>query len=192
MSLHLEQILDPSTAHLLLFFNQRWTAVDRTVSYGHDIEASWLLVEAAELAGGEALLGRAQATAQRMARGSLSAGFDQVHGGVHSERAASGSLDDDKHWWIQAEAVVGYLAAYELTGDADFLEAAERTWMFIERFLVDGPDREWRWRVKRDGTPIPELPRVEPWKCPYHNTRAALETIERTERLSLRPPPPNR
>jgi len=111
---------------------------------------------------------------------------DHEQGGLFAERHEDGRLDDDKHWWMQAEAVVGFLNAFELTGDGEFLDAAERTWAFISRFLVDRVHGEWRWRVRRDGTAIPGLPKVEPWKCPYHNSRAAFETIDRVARLSSR------
>jgi mannobiose 2-epimerase len=184
VALHLDRIVDPATGHLRLFFDERWTPVSRGVSYGHDIEASWLLVEAAEAAEDGALLERAKAAAVRMARVTLAEGDDPEHGGVFAERHEDGRLDDEKHWWMQAEAVVGFLGAWELTGDEPLLAAAERTWAFVERFLVDRVHGEWRWRVRRDGTPIPGLPKVEPWKCPYHNSRAALEVADRVSRLS--------
>jgi mannobiose 2-epimerase len=184
VALHLDRILDPATSHLLLFFDEGWAPVSRMVSYGHDIEASWLLVEAAEVAQEPALLERAKATAVRMARVTLAEGVDAEHGGVFAERREDGRLDDEKHWWMQAEAVVGFLNAWELTREEPFLAAAERTWAFVERFLVDRVHGEWRWRVRRDGTAIPGLPKVEPWKCPYHNSRAALEVADRVARLS--------
>jgi mannobiose 2-epimerase len=184
VALHLDRILDPATGHLVLFFDERWAPLSRTVSYGHDIEASWLLVEAAEAAGDAALLERAKAAAVRMARVTLAEGEDAEHGGVFAERHEDGRLDDEKHWWMQAEAVVGFLNAYELTGEEPFLDAAERAWGFVERFLIDREHGEWRWRTRRDGGRIPGLPKVEPWKCPYHNSRAALETIARVARLA--------
>ncbi len=184
VALHLDRILDPATGHLVLFFGEGWTPLSRTVSYGHDIEASWLLVEAAEAGGDRALLERARAAAVRMARVCLAEGTDAEHGGVYAERHEDGRLDDEKHWWMQAEAVVGFLSAFELTGAGPFLDAAERAWAFVERFLVDREHGEWRWRTRRDGGRIPGLPKVEPWKCPYHNSRAALETIARVGRLS--------
>lgn len=181
--LHLDRILDPATGHLVLFFDERWAPVSRTISYGHDIEASWLLVEAAEVAGDPALVERAKAAAVRMARVTLAEGADAAHGGVFAERHEDGRLDDEKHWWMQAEAVVGFLNAFELTREEPFLDAAERAWAFVERFLIDRVHGEWRWRVRRDGAPIPGLPKVEPWKCPYHNSRAAFEATDRVARL---------
>jgi mannobiose 2-epimerase len=184
VALHLDRIVDPATFHLRLFFDERWEPLSRAVSYGHDIEAGWLLVEAAEATGVPALAERAKATAVRMARVTLAEGGDPAHGGVFAERDDDGRLDDEKHWWMQAEAVVGFLNAFELTREEAFLDAAERAWAFVERFLIDRVHGEWRWRVRRDGTPIPGLPKVEPWKCPYHNSRAAFETADRVARLT--------
>ncbi|HSD26905.1 MAG TPA: AGE family epimerase/isomerase [Vicinamibacteria bacterium] len=184
VSLHLDRIVDPSSGHLVLFFDERWQGLSCTVSFGHDIEASWLLVDAAQAAGGEALLQRARATARRVARVTLAEGVDPEHGGLFAERREDWRLDDEKHWWMQAEAVVGFLNAYELTGEEPYLTAAERTWAFVEHFLIDRVHGEWRWRVRRDGTPIPGLPKIEPWKCPYHNSRAAFEVADRVARLS--------
>ena len=183
--LHLDRVFDPATRHLVLFFDERWAPLSRVVSYGHDIEASWLLVEAAEVVGERALEERAKATAVAMARATLEEGVDAEHGGVFAERHEDGRLDDDKHWWMQAEAVVGFLNAFELSGDEAFLAAAERAWAFTSRYLVDRVHGEWRWRVRRDGTPVPGLPKVEPWKCPYHNSRAAFETADRVQRLVI-------
>lgn len=183
VAIHLERILDPQTDHLRLFFDERWSPLSRLVSYGHDVEASWLLVEAAEVSADPALLARARAAAERLARVTLAEGADPEHGGVFAERHPDGRVDDEKHWWMQAEAVVGLLGTYERNGEENFLAAAERTWAFVERFLVDREHGEWRWRVRREGTSIPGLPKVEPWKCPYHNTRAALEVADRVARL---------
>ena len=183
VEIHLERIVDPVSGHLLLFFDDEWRPVDGAVSYGHDIEASWLILEAAEVLGEAGLRERAAAVAEKIARVTLAEGFDPENGGVFAERDDGGPLDDEKHWWMQAEAIVGFVNAWELTGDPSFVEAAERTWGFVDRFLIDRTHGEWRWRVARGGSPIPGLPKVEPWKCPYHNSRAALEIVERAGRL---------
>jgi mannobiose 2-epimerase len=184
VALHLERILDPQSGHLVLFFDEGFRPLPGGVSFGHDIETSWLLVEAAEAVDDPVLLGSAREAALRMARVALAEGFDRQHGGLFAERHPDGRLDDDKHWWMQAEAVVGFLNAHQLSGEEAFLEAAEATWAFVERFVVDRQHGEWRWRVRRDGAPIAGLPKVEPWKCPYHNSRAALETAARVARLT--------
>ncbi|HXY40679.1 MAG TPA: AGE family epimerase/isomerase [Vicinamibacteria bacterium] len=183
VELHTERVLDRASGHLLLFFDERFRPLSRDVSYGHDIEASWLLPEAAEAVGEAELLERSRAAGLRLAQVALREGLDRRHGGIFAERRDDGRLDDDKHWWMQAEAIVGFLNAYQVSREPAFLAAAEACWRFVERFLVDPEHGEWRWRVRADGTRIAGLPRVEPWKCPYHNARAALEAAARVSRL---------
>ena len=93
-------------------------------------------------------------------------------------------IDTNKEWWPQAEAVVGFLNAYQLSGRRSFFEAARQCWEFIERHVVDRRHGEWFWRVARDGTPDPHEPKVSEWKSPYHNTRTCLETMRRLTTLS--------
>jgi mannobiose 2-epimerase len=95
-------------------------------------------------------------------------------------------VDTDKHWWPQAEAVVGFLNAYELTGGEHFLHAAERCWEFIEKHIIDHERGEWFWLVSRTGAPDEKQDKVGPWKCPYHNSRTCFEVMERLERLKRR------
>ncbi len=183
VALHLDRILDPATAHLVLVFDESFRPLSRAVSFGHDVEASWLLPEAAEVAAEAPLLRRSREAALRLAHATLAEGFDREHGGIFAERSDDGALDEDKHWWMQAEAIVGFLNAYQLSGEEEFLAAAESSWRFVERFVVDREHGEWRWRVRRDGGRISGLPKVEPWKCPYHNSRAAFEAAARISRL---------
>jgi mannobiose 2-epimerase len=79
--------------------------------------------------------------------------------------------------------VVGFLNAYRITGVAEFAEAALHTWDFIDACVIDHVGGEWYTRVSRDGVPEAGLSKVDFWKCPYHNTRAMLETIERIQQL---------
>ena len=161
-----------------LFFDEDWTPKSDKISYGHDIEGSWLLYEAAEVLGDEMLLEQAKDVAVRMAEAVLADGVDE-DGGILNEADPSGIIDTDKDWWPQAEAVVGFVNAWHLTGDSKFLEAAYQTWSFIRNFVVDKEHGEWFWRVDRMGVPLREHPKVNEWKCPYHNSRACFEIIER-------------
>jgi mannobiose 2-epimerase len=104
-------------------------------------------------------------------------------GGLLYEYIGHKIIVADKHWWPQAEAVVGFLNAYELSGKDYFLKAAQRSWQFIEKFIVDHQHGEWYWKVSRDGTPSNEKYKVDPWKCPYHNSRACFEVMQRLDKL---------
>lgn len=183
----LKYIVNPITHHFILFFDEEWHPRSRKVSFGHDIEGSWLLCEAAEVLGDGDVLARVRAEAVKMAQVVYEQGLDRDGGLLYeAEEHASGVceiVDSDKHWWPQAEAVVGCLNAYELSGEPHFLDAANRSWAFIEEHIIDHEFGEWFWLVSQAGVPDMEQDKVGPWKCPYHNSRTCFETMERLERL---------
>ena len=176
----LNHIVDPKTHHFLLFFDEEWRTQSDKVSFGHDIEGSWLLCEAAEILGDTALLESVRAVGLSMAQAVYDQGLD-TDGGLLYEAGPTGIIDSDKHWWPQAEAGVGFLNAHELSGRQYFRDAAERSWAFIEEHIIDREHGEWFWLVSKDGVPAAERDKVGPWKCPYHNSRACFETMERLD-----------
>lgn len=176
----LDHIIDPATYHFILFFDEEWSPRSDKISYGHDIEGSWLLCEAAEILGDAELLKRVRAIAIKMAEAVLEQGLDS-DGGLFYESEPAGAFDTDKHWWPQAESVVGFLNAFELTGQQRFFDAAKRSWAFIEKHIVDHEHGEWFWRVSKLGVPSQVDFKVDPWKCPYHNSRACIEVMERLD-----------
>lgn len=179
----LERIVDPGTGHLGLFFAEDWSPRSDRVSYGHDIEAAWLLGRAAEALGDPALLARVQALAVKIADVTLAEGVDE-DGAVYNQGGPDGPTDTNKEWWPQAEALVGFLDAYQISRDGRFLEAALRAWDFIDSQLVDHLRGEWFRGVTRDGTVLDQELKVSFWKCPYHNGRAALEAVRRLRQIS--------
>ena len=181
MEVTLAHIVDANTGHFRLFFDEAWRVKSDDISFGHDIEGSWLLTEAAETLGDRELMERVRPVAIRMAEATLCEGVD-VDGGIRNEANPQGLTDPGKDWWPQAEAVVGFFNAFELTGDIRFLDASRNAWTFIQRFLVDREHGEWFWGVHPDGTPDRQKPKVGAWKCPYHNARACFEMKERLTR----------
>jgi cellobiose epimerase len=177
-----EHIIDPRTHHLILFMKEDWTPIGEEVSYGHDIELSWLLVEAANVVGDPALIAQVKPISLDIARVTLAEGVDP-DGGVISEGGPHGYTHTEKEWWEQAEAVVGFLNAYQLSGDPRYLEASRHTWDFIQAKFIDRVQGDWNNLVKRDGTRIP-LPKVSLWKCPYHSGRCCMEVVERVRELT--------
>jgi mannobiose 2-epimerase len=171
-------IIDKNTHHFKLFFDEVWNSKVKTISYGHDIEGSWLLVEAAEVLGDKKLLDDIKLIALDMARVALDEGID-TDGGLLNELHGNGEVDKDKHWWPQAEAVVGFLNAYELSNDEKYLEASYNMWNFIEENIIDKVNGEWFWMAKGEGNEHDKSPKVDMWKCPYHNSRACYEVIRR-------------
>jgi len=182
LSVMLDRVVNPATHHLMLYQDAAWTPLVTDISFGHDIEFSWLAVEAAEVLGEPELLARVRAEAVAVARVTLAQGVD-ADGGVCNEAGPQGLTDTRKDWWPQAEACVGFLNAYQLTGDRQWFDAARHTWGFIQAKVVDHERGEWRQSVARDGSYTPQ-PKLNFWKCPYHNSRACLELMERLESLA--------
>jgi mannobiose 2-epimerase len=184
----IRHIIDPKTHHLILFMKDDWTPIGDGISYGHDIELSWLLVEAAQGLGDPAVIAEAKPLSLDIARVTLAEGVDP-DGGVISEGSPHGYTNTNKEWWEQAEAVVGFLNAYQLSGDARYLEASRRSWDYIQAKFIDRAHGDWINLVKRDGTPYP-LPKVSLWKCPYHSGRSCFEVAERVRELAGGDPKP--
>lgn len=174
----IEKIVNPATRHLNLFFDENWNPKAEIVSYGHDIEASWLIDEAARVLGDRVLLAEVQKTCIRIAEAACE-GL-QPDGSLFYEKDLSvGHLDKDRHWWVQAEGVVGFLNTWELTKDEEWLVKAENCWKYISENLVDRAGGEWFWSVSDEGIPNPKGDKAGFWKCPYHNSRMCLEVISR-------------
>ncbi len=183
LEIMLTRIIDPKTHHLILYFNDDWTPVSDEISFGHDIELSWLVVEAAEVLGDPALLARAHATALQMAAVTEAQGVD-ADGGVLNEATPRGLSNVNKDWWPQAEAAVGFLNAYQLSGEPRYFADSRRTWQFIQAKCIDRKNGDWWESVTRDGTPRKFGNKLSVWKCPYHNSRSCLQIIERVEALT--------
>ena len=178
IDLFLTRILDPQTNHFHHFFNEEWQIRSDTYTFGHDIEGSWLLCEAAGELGDDALLQRVQDTALQIAKTAFDEGFG-ADGSLFYEGKAGKIIDSGRECWPQAEALVGFINAYQISQDEKFLNAALQVWDFINRHIVDRVYGEWFWRIQANGKPDPSLPKVSEWKGPYHGTRACLETLHR-------------
>jgi mannobiose 2-epimerase len=182
VELMLTRVLTPDGRHLNLYFHEDWSPASTRVSYGHDIEANWLMTEAAEALGDQALLARVHRAVLVLAETTLAEGMDS-DGGIYNEGTPKGADDMDKEWWQQAEAVVGFLNSYQISGDARYYAAARRVWNFIELRIADHRSGEWHRAVTREGELKSQLAKVSFWKCPYHNGRACMETIDRLKAL---------
>ncbi|ADL52884.1 AGE family epimerase/isomerase [Clostridium cellulovorans] len=178
----IKHIINNETYQFKLFFDEKWTQKSNVISYGHDIEGSWLLYEAAEVLGDEAVINRCKEVTLRMAEITLEQGIDEDNGLIY-EVHENGALDREKHWWPQAEAVVGFYNAYELTGDVKYLEASKKIWDFINKHVVDHDNGEWFWKAPSSCVNYNDEPKVSMWKCPYHNSRMCYEIIQRVGRV---------
>ena len=175
------KIYDAKTNHLNLFFANNWTTQFQEVSFGHDIEAAWLLNEADMVINDRKLNKELQSITNKLIEVTISEGLDS-DGSIFYERNGA-QLDADKHWWPQAEGLVGFMDAYELHGNQEYLDKLTNLWDFIKSNLLDKSNGEWYWRVDQKNKPITTENKAGFWKCPYHNSRAMIELIERIDKL---------
>jgi len=173
----LDHIINHDTHHFSLFFNENWQSRTRIISYGHDIEGSWLLCEAAEVLGETSLRTEVSRAALQMAEAVYQEARED-DGAIIYEAEPGGKLHDFREWWAEAEAVVGFFNAYQLTGDEKFFQASVLAWKYIDTYQIDKVHGEWFRTVTRQGHPVPSK-LVDFWKCPYHNGRACMEIWER-------------
>lgn len=160
--------------HYHLFFDDSWHLLSNTVSYGHDIETAWLVIEAAKAVKEPTLINQANATAIKMANTFLKEAID-VDGAVLNEKnLTTNYTDTDKHWWPQVEALIGLKYAYDLHPDNRYLEASVKIWIYIKTYLIDYKNGEWFFRVDKNGNVYTEEDKVSMWKAPYHASRACI------------------
>lgn len=160
--------------HYDLFFDDDWNLMSHTVSYGHEIETAWLVIEASKAVGDPLLLKRAQETAIEVVDTFLEEALDEQGAVTNELDLSSNKKDIDRHWWPQVEAIIGLTYAYRLTGKLKYTEYASRIWKFTKENLIDHRHGEWFFRVDALGKVYTEEDKVSMWKAPYHNTRACI------------------
>ncbi len=174
-----DRILNPETHHLDLFFEMDWTrGAGHLESYGHDIECSWLMHEAALVLGDVDVLAKVEPIVREVAKASEK-GLRPDGSMIHEANLDTGHVDDDLHWWVQAENVVGWYNLYQHFGDEQALERAFLGWNYIKTQIIDWDNGEWHWSRHPDGSLNTIDDKAGFWKCPYHNSRMCLEIIER-------------
>jgi len=173
-----QYIVNSKNHHLILFFDEDWNPKSDIISYGHDIEASWLLLEAAEVIHDEKLIVEVKELSVKIAEASLEG--IRPDGSLYYEYEPShNNLVAEKHWWVQAEAVVGFLNAYQLTNNNKFYKQFYSSWNFIESYVIDKGNGEWFWGLNADNSIMKGEDKAGFWKCPYHNSRCCIEVIRR-------------
>ena len=169
------RIMGPD-GHLQLYFRRDWSVLPGAVSYGHDIETSWLLLECAMATRDFAVVNRVKPCTAALGR----AGNEglQPDGSMLYEKLPDGTMDESRQWWVQAETVVGNLWLWKYQGDSAAADRAVACWNYIRDHLVDRKKGEWYWAVLPDGKPDLANPKAGFWKCPYHNARMCLEILK--------------
>jgi len=169
------RVMAPS-GHLQLYFRKDWSVLPGGVSFGHDIETSWLALECAFALRDADVVTRVRPRALQMGR----AGNEGLlpDGSMRYEQLLDGSFDDSRQWWVQAETVVGNLWLWKYHSDDAALDRALACWYYIRKRLIDPHGGEWWWAVLPDGSLDLSQPKAGFWKCPYHNTRMCLQVLE--------------
>lgn len=174
------RIIDPATSHFRLFFDENWNPLSEICSFGHDIEGSWLLWEAAEVQGDAGLKDSLRGPVIRMAETVYHEALEK-DGSIVSDGSPHGLVNANKSWWAQAEAMVGFYNMYQLSGQMEFADAAYRLWEYIQEHFIDREHGDWYKQLFRDGKPDLSHYKIGPWDCPYHASRACYEMMARLE-----------
>jgi cellobiose epimerase len=198
MYLFLDRIIRKE-GHFGIFFNESFNEASASAgicSFGHDIEGSWLLWEAAEILGNSEIISRMRPVTLKMVDNIERVAVDK-DGGMFLESTRFGShVKTNKHWWQQAETLVGFMNAFELTNNVKYWNTVKLSWNFIDTCLIDHERGEWYTKLNRLGVPFlvepPDDPspyyrndwKIDPWKCPYHNGRAMMELMKRIDFLT--------
>ncbi|WP_343585197.1 AGE family epimerase/isomerase [Flavobacterium sp.] len=172
-----KHFINPETGHLHLFFDENWNEKPDVISYGHDIEAAWLLQQCAEISGNETLIANFKKYAIQIAEATKE-GLDFDGGLWYEYDPEKKELIAEKHWWPQAEALIGFYNAYQLTDKEEYLDIVYKIWKFTKKHMIDHQSGEWFWGIYEDYSKM-KKDKAGFWKCPYHNGRACLELINR-------------
>jgi mannobiose 2-epimerase len=174
----LDHFIDPKTYHLLLFFDEDWNSKSGLISYGHDIEATWLLQGAAEMINNGFLLEKIKTVNITITEATI-AGLDDDGGLWYEYEPADDQLIKQKHWWVQTEALVGFYNTWQITGDEKYMAIVKKNWQYIKAKILDRKNGEWLWGRDENGEIMKSEDKAGIWKCPYHNSRACMEIIKR-------------
>jgi mannobiose 2-epimerase len=171
-----EKIINHRNHHLGLFFTDEWKMDSSVISYGHDIEAGWLLQSCAESIHDTEYIQTARRNAETITLAAME-GLDEDGGLWYEYNSVTGKKIFEKHWWSQAEAMIGFCNAWRITGNVLYKNALIKSWQFIRNNILDKSQGEWLWGVDQGGRVMPGQDKIGIWKCPYHNTRACLKIL---------------
>jgi mannobiose 2-epimerase len=177
-----EYMIDINTGHLVLFFDENWKEKPDVISYGHDVEAAWLLQQCAEIINDDNWQNKMKKHAIQITNAAME-GLDKDGGLWYEYDPEKDLLIKEKHWWPQAEAMIGFFNAWQVSGKADYLQLSLSSWSFVKQFISNREGGEWVWGVNEDHSVMKGKDKVGVWKCPYHNSRACMEIIKRIQKL---------
>lgn len=163
--------------HFHLFFDENWNLKSSVYSYGHDVETAWLLIEAAKVINEKYVLKEIEEIGLKVINKFMTVAIDKEGGVMNEINTETNHIDTDRHWWQQAEAIVGLYYAYQITKEDKYINEVFKIWNFIDKYIIDHAHGEWFWLVNEKGKHNPEDEKVGMWKCPYHNSRACIQVL---------------
>lgn len=177
LDLTYDKIFDKENSKLLVFFDKDMNVIGDIHSYGHDIEATWLLDHACDVINDSEITAKISAMNEKIVANIANIAFE--NGALNNERDKD-KINKWRIWWVEAEGVVGFLNASQRYGDPEYRRISEALWDYIKNNIVDKREGgEWFSQVDENGNYAKFKPTVDPWKCPYHNGRMCLEVIKR-------------
>ncbi|UMB59921.1 AGE family epimerase/isomerase [Lutibacter sp. A80] len=168
-----------SNYNLNLFFDEQWNLKSNVISFGHDIETAWLLIEAAKVINNKQLISETERIAVLIADAFMENAIDTDGGVMNEFNPKTKVLDGDKHWWQQVEALVGLRYAFNITGKEIYLKKSIEIFNFINTKIIDKTNGEWFWRVNKKGELYTSEYKMGMWKAPYHTSRACIVLNEK-------------
>ena len=182
----LDKIIDVKRGSCNLFFDSNWEILPSDDNYGLDIEASWLIWDAALVLNDQKIIEQLRPIVLKIVEHSIKYGYDKDGGMMNEGNDKEGAVNTYKSWWVQAESVIALFNAYQMTTENKYLAHALLTWDFIKKYVIDYNYGEWYGTVgKDDHKPNLEENKIGPWKCPYHNSRMGLQIAERIDSLII-------
>lgn len=179
LSLFKDRLYNAEKQIFEVFFDMDYHSLIDLESYGHNIEASWLIDRACDVLGDKVSTEQMQPVIDGLVQSVYRNAIDREFNAINNERE-NDRVDRRKVWWVQAEAVIGFWNAWQRDPhNEQYRSTSEAVWKFINEMMVDRNSGEWVEMLQPDGTPVPDLPLVQPWKCPYHNGRMCIEMIQR-------------
>ena len=179
-----DKIIDTKRGSLNLFFETNWDIVPSNDNYGLDIEASWLIWDAVQVLGDKKLIEQIEPIVLKIVEHCLKYGYDKDGGMMNEGNDKDGVVNTYKSWWVQAESVIAFFNAYQMTEENKYLANSLLSWDFIKKYVIDYKYGEWFGTVSKDDhEPNLEESKIGPWKCPYHNSRMGLQIAERIDSI---------
>lgn len=177
LNLTYEKIFDKQNSKLLVFFDKNMNEIGDIYSYGHDIEATWLLDRACEIIKDEEITKKISSMNEKIVAKIADVAYKN---GALNDEVDKGVINTLRIWWVQAEGVIGFLNGYQKYGKTEYLEISKNLWNYIKNNIVDKREGgEWHSQLFENGQPDMKKPMVDPWKCPYHDGRMCMEVIKR-------------